>query len=118
MHGFWLTLGYGLLALLALSVLVALVEFLRQGDQPAAAPQPLNSGAARRIDVDLDQLPAPAVALLPADGARVDADARRAAMHEVLNRLAQPAVDVPWVETTPMVLAPPEERQNSRGVAA
>jgi len=98
MQGFWLTLVWGLGALFAVSVLVALVEYLRQGTappRPAESPRP----RALTVDVDVDALPAESVAAPAAAEPRV-------VMTEVLNRLQQARAEAPWVETTPMVLAP------------
>lgn len=95
MQGFWLTLAWGLGSLFGLSVLVALVEYLRQGatpPRPAASPLP----RALTVDVDLGALPAAAPATAEP----------RVVMTEVLQRLQQAGADAPWVETTPMVLAP------------
>lgn len=98
MQGFWLTLAWGLGSLFAVSVLVALVEYLRQG---AAPPRPVASPLPRAltVDVDVDALPAPQDAPAPAAEPRV-------VMAEVLQRLQQAGTEAPWVETTPMVLAP------------
>ncbi len=102
MQGFWLTLGWGLASLLAVSVLVALVEYLRQG---AAVPRAVESPLPRavKVDLDVDALPADA-APPPAPSARTPES--RAALAEVLQRLQQASPDAPWIETTPMVLAP------------
>ncbi|MFN9744326.1 MAG: hypothetical protein ACK57B_01595 [Betaproteobacteria bacterium] len=99
MQGFWLTLGWGLAALLAASVLVTLVELLRQGARRALPPPPSQPGAVR-VDLDVDELqgdrgPAGAVA---------DPEARRAALAQVLHRLQQPGADPRWLETSPTVL--------------
>jgi hypothetical protein len=94
MEGFWITLAWGLVSLLAVSVLVALVEFARQGGTPrplVESPLP----RAVRVDVDLETLDAPGH----------DLSTRRVALTEVLQRLQQGAADAPWTETTPMVLA-------------
>ena len=102
MQGFWLTLVWGLGALFAVSVLVALVEYLRQGTAP---PRPVESPRPRAltVDVDVDALPADPVA---APAAAAPAAEPRVVMAEVLNRLQQARAEAPWVETTPMVLAP------------
>jgi hypothetical protein len=103
MQGFWLTLGWGLAALLAVSVLVALVEFLRQG---SPRPRPVESPLPRALTVDVD-IDAPEPDAAPAAGAGTpDTQARRAALAEVLQRLQQAGADAPWIETTPMVLTP------------
>ncbi len=100
MQGFWLTLGWGLASLLAVSVLVALVEYLRQGAAPRPAAQsPLPR--ALKVDLDVDAWPEPAEAAPPPD-----AETRRVALSEVLQRLQQGGPDAPWIETTPMILAP------------
>jgi hypothetical protein len=120
MQGFWLTLGWGLASLLAVSVLVALVEYLRQG---AAPPRAVESPLPRALTLDLD-LGGP----VPADPAGPAADAAptaaptaastseltpapprdpeaRQALAEVLERLQRASPEAPWIETTPMVLA-------------
>lgn len=98
MQGFWLTLVWGLAALLAVSVLVALVEFLRQDARPA---RPIESPLPRalKVDLDVDALPSQPPAPPPS---RPEA---RVALGEVLQRLQQTGPDAPWIETTPMVLA-------------
>lgn len=101
MEGFWLTLGWGLAALLAVSVLVALVELLRQGPHPPP-PVPASPPRAVRVDLDVDAL---AAGRVPPAGA-ADPEARRAALAQVLDRLQQPGPDGPWDETSPMVLSP------------
>jgi hypothetical protein len=103
MQGFWLTLGWSLAALLAVSVLVALVEGLRRAQAPARPPA-LPVRPALPLDIDLDALPGqdPRATLPPA---AADPDARRQALADVLQRLQQAGADAPWVETTPMVLA-------------
>ncbi len=103
MQGFWLTVGWGLASLLAVSVLVALIEFLRQGSaRPPAVESPLPR--AMKVDVDIDALPADP----PARAAQAvqDPETRRLALSEVLQRLQQGGPEAAWVETTPMVLAP------------
>jgi hypothetical protein len=100
MQGFWLTVGWGLASLLAVSVLVALVEYLRQG---AAPPRPVDSPLPRalKVDIDVDALPAD-----PPPSPVPDAESRRTALSEVLQRLQQGGPEAAWIETTPMVLAP------------
>jgi hypothetical protein len=98
MHGFFTTLGWGLAALVFVSVLVALVEYLREVSRP---PQPLPPpGPARAVHVDVD------LAALPAPG---DQDERQAALDATMAKAARPAPDTPWIETSPMVLAPRQE---------
>jgi len=111
MQGFWLTLAWGLGSLFAVSVLVALVEYLRQGAVP---PRPVESPRPRAltVDVDVDALPDEPVA---APAAAAPAAEPRVVMTEVLSRLQQARAEAPWVETTPMVLAP---RQAADATAA
>ena len=80
-----MTLGWGLAALLAVSVLIAAVELLRQGAHP---PQPAPSPPQRavRVDFEVDALEAGGD---PPPGA-ADPEARRAALAQVLHRLQQP----------------------------
>lgn len=124
MQGLWLTLGYGLIALLFASVLVALVEWLRQAPQPLPPLPPTPSPA--RLDVNLDALPEPSPApppltiLVPPlaaapDFAPVpDSEARREVLAATLQRAARSTTGQPWDETEPMVLhatdAPPAAR--------
>jgi hypothetical protein len=108
MQGFWFTLGWGLASLMAVSVLVALVEYLRQGAQPR---RPVESPLPRALNIDLD-LDAPPPE--PASTAQPhDADTRRAALSEVLQRLQQAGPEAAWIETTPMVLAPKSDATTS-----
>lgn len=104
-----MTLGWGLVALLAVSVLVALVELLRRDARPGLqSPSPLRTV---RVDVDVD-----AMAVDP--GPRIaagDPEARRAALAEVLHRMQQPGPDAPWIETAPMVLTPQDGASSERG---
>jgi hypothetical protein len=99
MQGYWFTLAWGLGSLLAVSMLVALVEYLREGARPR---QPTESPLPRAMKIDLDVGNWPAGSPPPPH----DAELRRAALSQVLQRLHQGAPDAPWVETTPMVLAP------------
>jgi hypothetical protein len=110
MEGFWMTLGWGLAALLVVSVLIAAVELLRQGAHP---PQPAPSPPQRavRVDFEVDALEAGGD---PPPGA-ADPEARRAALAQVLHRLQQPGPEVPWVETSPMVLTPQASADLERG---
>lgn len=115
MQGFWFTLGWGLASLLAVSVLVAVVEYLRQGAQPR---RPVESPMPRalNIDLDLDALPAEAHSAVPLPTPAPpphDADTRRAALSEVLQRLQQAGPEAAWIETTPMVLAPKSDATTS-----
>lgn len=94
MHGFFTTLGWGLAALVFVSVLVALVEYLREVSRP---PQPLPPPApTRAVHVDVD------LATLPPAG---DQGERQAALDATLAKATRPAVEAPWIETSPMVLA-------------
>ncbi len=102
MQGFWLTLGWGLASLLAVSVLVALVEYLRQG---AAPPRAAESPLPRPVKVDLDLGTVGAAAEPKAASTPGDAESR-VALTEVLERLQRASAEAPWIETTPMVLAP------------
>jgi hypothetical protein len=100
MQGYWFTVAWGLGSLLAVSVLVALVEYLREGArprQPTESPLP----RAMKIDMDVDDWPPDAPPPAPHD-----AESRRAALSQVLQRLQQGGPDAPWVETSPSVLAP------------
>ncbi|MCA3242840.1 MAG: hypothetical protein ING89_16220 [Rubrivivax sp.] len=100
MQGYWLTVAWGLGSLLAVSVLVALVEYLREGAWPKRqAESPLRR--AMSVDLDVDNWPADAPPPPPHD-----AESRRAALTQVLQRLQQGGPDAPWVETSPSVLAP------------
>jgi hypothetical protein len=99
MQGYWFTLAWGLGSLLAVSMLVALVEYLREGARPR---QPIESPLPRAMKIDLDVDDWPAAAPPPAPH---DAESRRAAVTQVLQRLQQGGPDAPWKETTPMVLA-------------
>ena len=101
MQSFLTTLGYGLLALLAVSVLVAVVEHLHQQmrDKEPPPPKPPPRAANLNLDVDLDILdPAPA---------QTDQTRRQAAVGSALALLARgdtaSSVQVPWTETKPMV---------------
>jgi hypothetical protein len=99
MQGYWFTVALGLGSLLAVSVLVALVEYLRGGGQPqrrAESPLP----RAMKIDLDVDNWPPDAPPPAPHD-----AESRRATLSQVLQRL-QGGPDASWVETSPSVLAP------------
>jgi hypothetical protein len=100
MQGFWFTVAWGLGSLLAASTLVALVEYLREGARPR---QPIESPLPRamKIDLDVDNWPADAPPPAPHD-----AESRRAALDQVLQRLQQGGTGASWVETSPMVLAP------------
>jgi hypothetical protein len=111
MQGFWLTLAGGLAALLAVSVLVALVEFLRGA--PAHPPAPTEPRPPR-LDVNLDTLAQAPVAPVAPPLAAADQETRRQALDEVLRRLTVNPADAPWIETTPMVLA---ARQDSSASA-
>jgi hypothetical protein len=97
MHGFFVTLGWGLAALVFVSVLVALVEYLRQVSRPPMPPAELPRRAAH-VDVDLAALPPPG-----------DQGERQDTLDETLARMARPAVDPAWIETSPMVLANKKE---------
>ena len=110
MEGFWLTLGWGLAALLAVSVLIALVELLHHGLHPPL-PAPPAPQRAVRVDLDIDALEAGGD---PPAGA-ADPEARRAALAQVLHRLQQPGPEAPWVETSPMVLTPQTSADLERG---
>ena len=99
MQSFLTTLGYGLLALLAVSVLVAVVENLHQQMRDKEPPPPKPPPRAANLDVDLDILdPAPA---------QTDQTRRQAAVGSALALLARgdtaSSVQVPWTETKPMV---------------
>jgi hypothetical protein len=85
----WLILA-GLGVLFGVSVLIALVELLRQGQPqpPASAPPPL-----ARLDVNLQSLDPPGQAQAP-----------RETMTATLERAARPPSDTAWTETSPMVL--------------
>ena len=101
MQGYWFTVAWGLGSLLAVSVLVALVEYLREGarpKRPSESPLP----RALSIHLDVDNWPADT----PPPPPPHDAESRRAALAQVLQRLQQGGPDAPWTETTPMVLAP------------
>jgi hypothetical protein len=100
MQGYWFTVAWGLGSLLAVSMLVALVEYLREGARPR---QPIESPLPRAMKIDLDVGNWTADAPPPAPH---DAESRRAALSQVLQRLQQGGPDAPWVETSPMVLAP------------
>jgi hypothetical protein len=93
MNGFLTTLGWGLTALVFVSVLVALVEYLRQAGQ-RRAPVPETPRRAAHVDVDLAALPPPG-----------DQGERQLTLDETLARMARPATDPAWIETSPMVLA-------------
>ncbi len=110
MEGFWLTLGWGLAALLAASVLVALVELLRRDPHPPLAAPPSPSRPVS-VDLDVDALGARGEPPLGA----ADSEARRAALAQVLHRLQQPGPEAPWVETSPMVLTPQARADLERG---
>jgi hypothetical protein len=97
MNGLFSTLGWGFAALVFVSVLVALVEYLRQVHRPNALPEPLPRRAAH-VDVDLAVLTPPG-----------DQGERQATLDETLARMARPTVDPAWIETSPMVLAPQQE---------
>jgi hypothetical protein len=100
MQGYWFTVAWGLGSLLAVSVLVALVEYLREGAWPkrrAESPLP----RALNVDLDVDNWPADAPPPPPHE-----AESRRVALTQVLQRLQQGGPDAPGVETSPMVLAP------------
>jgi len=99
MQSFLTTLGYGLLALLAVSVLVAVVENLHQQMRDKEPPPPKPPPRAANLDVDLDSLdPAPA---------ETDQTRRQAAVGSAMALLARgdtaSSVQVPWTETRPMV---------------
>jgi hypothetical protein len=113
MQGFWLTLAWGLGSLFAVSVLVALVEYLRQGAVP---PRPVESPRPRAltVDLDVDALPDAPDAPAAAPPAAAPPAEPRVVMTEVLNRLQQARAEAPWVETTPMVLAPREAANSAR----
>lgn len=89
----WIALA-SLGALFLASVIVALVETLRQGQRlpPPSAPPALAS-----LDVNL-------LALDGEPAAAKAAPAPREAMAATLERAARPASDTAWTETTPMVL--------------
>ena len=89
MEFLWLVLA-GLGALFVASVVIALLEALRQRPPvpPASAPPPL-----ARLDVNLLALDPPAATPAP-----------RQAMAATLERAARPASDTAWTETSPMVL--------------
>jgi hypothetical protein len=97
MYGLFVTLGWGLAALVFLSVLVALVEYLRQVSRPPPPPADMPRRAAH-VDVDLAALPAPG-----------DQGERQDTLDETLARMARPAADPAWIETSPMVLAGKKE---------
>ena len=102
MEGYWFTVAWGLGALLAVSMLVALVEYLREAARPR---QPIESPLPRAMTIDLDVGNWPAGSPTPPP-AQHDAESRRAALSQVLQRLHQGGPNAPWVETTPMVLEP------------
>jgi hypothetical protein len=93
MHGFFVTLGWGFTALVLVSVLVALVEYLREVSRPPVLPEAAPRRATH-VDVDLAALPPPG-----------DQGQRQATLDDTLARMAKPAVDPAWIETSPMVLA-------------
>jgi len=99
MQSFLTTLGYGFLALLAVSVLVALVEDLHQQARVKKPPPPKSPPRAANLDVDLDSLnPAPA---------KTDQTRRQSSVGSALALLTggtkASSVQVPWTETRPMV---------------
>jgi hypothetical protein len=96
MLGLFSTLGWGLAALVFVSVLVALVEYLRQVDRP---PQPETAPAPRVVSVDID------FAALPAAAPLGDQDERKATLDQTLARAAESRPEAAWTETSPMVLA-------------
>ncbi len=90
MQGIFLTLGYGLAGLLVVSVLVALLEYLRAQHRPPV-PMPAAQPRAVHVDLDLEQL--------PASGS--EQGQRQAAVGQVMARVAQRGAG--WPETSPMV---------------
>jgi hypothetical protein len=107
MQGYWFTVAWGLGSLLAVAMLVALVEYLRDGAQPRQ-PNESPLPRAKKIDLDVDDWPPEAPP--PAPHA---AESRRAALTHVLHCLQQGGPDAPWVETSPMVLAPKSDATTS-----
>jgi hypothetical protein len=93
MHGFFITLGWGFTALVFVSVLVALVEYLREVSRPPVLP---DAAPRRAVHVDVD------LAALPPPG---DQGERQVTLDETLVRMAKPTIDLAWTETSPMVLA-------------
>jgi hypothetical protein len=107
MNGFFSTLGWGLTALVFVSVLVALIEYLREVSRPPRLPEPLPRRAAH-VDVDLTALPEASHATNPGDQGE-----RQATLDETLARMARPTVDPAWIETSPMVLGARQQPQPS-----
>ena len=99
MNGFFVTLGYGLAALLAVATLVAGWEHWRhRHDSLRRFDEPMPAKAAH-VDVDLAQLCAPS--------GSDDQSARQATMSAALAGMASPPAVAPaaavWIETRPMV---------------
>lgn len=100
MQAIFVTLGLGLLALLAVAVTVSLLEYLRSLGRPITLPLPPPPARAVSVDLDLDRMDA-----APPPG---DQQQRQATVGQALARMAQPgaaaASDTAWIETRPTVL--------------
>lgn len=108
MDSIFLWLIVGVAGLLLVAAIVATWEHLRSSVRPqdeftSATPKAVS------IDLRLDRLAASPAVAAPVAAPASEMDQRRAALDEVLARMAQPAgIDEPdspryWAETTPMV---------------
>lgn len=101
MESFFVTLGYGFLALLGAAILVALLEHLRNAQRAGRAPAPLLAPRAAHVDIDLAALDI--ATAMPGDAAQ-----RQTAVDKALAHMVRPgplAADgqSTWIETRPMV---------------
>ncbi len=105
MQAIFVALGYGLLALVGVSVLVALLEYLRSERRPwpgAAA----RAGRAVSVDLDIDALAA---------AAPTEQQQRQVTVDQAMARMTQASAEsdlrsaesaaTAWIETRPTVLS-------------
>ena len=95
MQGIFVTLGYGFLALIGISVLVALAEYVRSTRRPLSRPGVPPLTRAVSVDLDLDHIDSPG----PGDQTQ-----RQATVDQALARMSQGSPEQAWIETRPTVL--------------
>ena len=118
MESFFITVGYGSVALLGTAIGVALLEHWRRPQRGRQVPPPPVAQRAAHVDVDLSALEVLAASATTGDQAR-----RQATVSAAMARMAEPAAAVaasvtasvaateaqpPWIETRPMVGMAPE----------